>query len=122
MKAYIIFLFQKIFLFLNILKYCKRYCEDKNLPFLSGGVCISACRLEDLRNETCILDNEIIKTQWINNIIYISENGFNYINMVTTQNNDLIILISSYPNSNTRILYGITKEGIGYFDGIKNIQ
>jgi len=119
MKAYIIFLFQKIFLFLNILKYCKLYCDNKTLPFLSGGVCISACRLEDLRNETCILDNEIIKTQWINNIIYISENGFNYINMATTQNNDLIILISSFPNSNTRILYGITKEGLGYFDGIK---
>ena len=107
---------------MNILKYCKLYYDDKNLPFLSGGVCISSCSLEDLRNETCIIDNEIIKTQWINNIIYISENGFNYINIVTTQNNDLIILNSSYPNSNTRILYGITKEGIDILMELKNIQ
>lgn len=66
-------------------------------------------------NNGCIIENEILKTQWINNIIYLSEEGYPYINLVTSKNDDLIIVISSFPASNIRLFYGLTNEGRGYF-------
>ena len=39
--------------------------------------------------------------------------------MAITKNDDLIVLISSYPESKTRIFYGITKEGKGFFNDEK---
>ena len=36
--------------------------------------------------------------------------------MAKSQNDDLLILISSYPKSNERIIYGITKKGENYFE------
>ena len=119
MKVYNSFIYPQLIIILQIIKDCKLICDDRNLPFLSEGTCISNCSLENFTNKTCIIDNDIIKTQWINNLIFLSENSFNYINMAVTQENDLLIIISSYPASNTRILYGITKEGIGYFNGNK---
>ena len=35
---------------------------------------------------------------------------------MTSQNNDLIVLLSTFPESNERLLYGITSEGRGYFN------
>ena len=120
MKVYKSFLYPKLILIFQIIKYCKPTCDDKNLPFLNEGACISSCSLEDLRDKICIIDNDIVKTQWINNIIYLSGDELNYINMAVTQKDDLLILMSSYPKSNKRAVFGITKEGIGYFNGNKN--
>ena len=78
----------------------------------------NSCLIEELDSGDCILENEIVKTQWINNIIYLSETNYIYINMVTTKNDDLIIVMSSfsdYPTSNVRVFYGLNNEGRGYF-------
>ena len=112
--------FVKFLFLLRIIKFYNFSCS-KNSPFLKQGICVTYCNEEEIKNELCILDNPIIKAQWINNINYISENGFNYINMAITQNDDLIILISTFPTSNKRLLYGITKEGRGYFNEEKKI-
>ena len=103
----------KIIYFLQIIKIYKFTC-DKKSPFLKEGTCVTSCPIEEF-NKSCILENEIIKTQWINNIIYLTDIVFPYINMVTTENEDLLILVSEFPGSNKRVLYGLTKEGRGYF-------
>ena len=113
------FLYPKLILIFKIIKYCKLICDDKHLPFLKEGECTSYCSLEDLRDNVCIIDNDIVKTQWINNIIYLSGDELKYINMAVTQKDDLLILMSNYPKTNTRALYGITRDGIGYFNGNK---
>ena len=104
----------KFITFFYIIKFCVPAC-DINSPFLKNENCTSSCSIQEIKNEDCKIDNEIYKTQWINNIIYISSSIYTYVNIKTTQNDDLIILISSYENPNERLIYGITKEGTGYF-------
>ena len=106
---------QNIVFFINLIEYCKSSCP-KDSPFLKDEVCLSCCTNDEINNKICIIDNEIMKTQFINKINYLSGNGYNYLNMAVTQNQDLLILISSFPESNTRILFGITNEGRGYFN------
>ena len=106
------FLF-KLIIWLNIIKICN-LCE-KNKPFLKDGVCYENCTVEEIKEGNCEVENYIIKTQWIDNILYLTNTFFNYINMVTTKNDDLIILMSPYPASNIRFFYGLNSEGRGYF-------
>ena len=103
----------KFLLFLKCINYSFCSCSiDK--PFKENGICVSSCSKND-----CILENKIIETQYLNNIIKIGPENNHYINIITTENNDLIYLASSYPNDNNRFLFGITKKGEGYFT-IKN--
>ena len=103
------FNFIKLIFFLRNINYCFSLCSVDE-PYNQDGVCVSSCSESD-----CVLENEIIKTQYLNNIIKIGPKNFHYINIMTTENNDLVYLVSSYPNNNNRILFGITKEGKGYF-------
>ena len=87
----------------------------KNNPFRKGGNCIPKCSKEEISSKTCEISNEIIKTQWLNNIIYFGERNYRYVNIETSENQNLLALVSSYPKNNYRLFYGITKEGNGYF-------
>ena len=105
----------RAFVFIQIIKYCKFSCGE-NAPFLKGEECISFCTSEEVKNKTCEINYKKLKTQWISNIIYFSDKNWEYINPMTSQNNDLIVLLSTFPESNERLLYGITSEGRGYFN------
>ena len=105
----------KAFVFIQIIKYCKFSCGE-NAPFLKGEECISFCTSEEVKNKTCEINYKKLKTQWISNIIYFSDKNWEYINPMTSHNNDLIVLLSTFPESNERLLYGITSEGRGYFN------
>ena len=113
-----IFFLHVLFIWFQTFKYCKLNCL-KNAPFLIQGHCAESCSAEDLNNKLCIVENEIIKTQWINKIYLIGGNGFNYINLAESENNDLFVLVSSFPKSNERILFGLTNKGEGYFSSQK---
>ena len=106
------FLF-KLTIWLNIIIICN-LCET-NTPFLKDGVCYEVCTVEEIKDGNCEVENDIIKTQWIDNIIYLTNTFFSYINMVSTKKDDLIILMSPYPSSNVRYFYGLNNEGRGYF-------
>ena len=93
----------KTFAFLQMIKFCKLTC-DENAPFLKGEECISFCTSEEIKNKTCEIKYEKLKTQWISNIIYFSDKNWEYINPMISQNNDLIILLSAFPASNERLL------------------
>ena len=105
----------RAFVFIQIIKYCKFSCGE-NAPFLKGEECISFCTSEEVKNKTCEINYKKLKTQWISNIIYFSDKNWEYINPMTSQNNDLIVLLSTFPESNERLLYGITSEGREYFN------
>ena len=65
-----LFLFKYLY-FLQIIPYCKlSKCNNIDLPFFKGDTCVKSCKLEEIKNETCFLKNEILKTQKINNINY----------------------------------------------------
>ena len=107
------FFSQFIFLFYMI-KFCNLSCEP-NLPFLKNGICVESCTIEEVDSDQCTLKNEIIKNQSINNINDLTPPNYIYFNVLTTKNDDLIILISTYPAANERLFYGFTKDGRGYF-------
>ena len=111
----------KIILFIKAIYFVLSEC-DRDHPLLIGSECQSkACTNEELNNGVCVIKNEIIKTQWLNNIIYLGEKQYLYINLITSENNNLYCVISDYQkeiskSSSTRIAYILDNEGYGLFD------
>ena len=113
-KCFIIF-FNSILLLLEIKYYLFSEC-DRTTPFLKNNNCISSCTTEELKTGICIIENEIIKTQWLNNIINIGQLNYLYINIESSENDNLYCLVSSFPTSNVRKIYILNKEGYGLFN------
>ena len=85
-------------------------------PILKEGKCDSVyCSRKDFNSSKCIINNEIIKTQWLTRIIPISDLNFRYISPVLTKNNDLIIQTSKSTGSPERRFFGIKENGRYYF-------
>ena len=108
------FIFEKLILIFYNVNFINSYCP-RDTPFLKNGQCSKNCESDEIESNICILDNEIIKTQKLTNIIQVGPQDYHYINLVTTENGDLIYSASSYPNDNYRLFFGLTKEGKGYF-------
>ena len=90
-------------------------CE-RELPILKGGNCVlEYCTKHEFKNKTCVKDNQIVKTQWLNNIIWIGDKDFIYINLANNSNGDMIIETTSYPGTEKRYFYGINKDGNPFF-------
>ena len=104
----------KNFLLLIIIHYCSlEKCTDKNYPFLLNNECVQTCQEEEIDANLCKIENEIIKTQYLNSIIYINEEKCIYFNIVVSENNNLYYLLSSYRKSKNRFLYLLNNEGYG---------
>ena len=114
-KSSNLFLF-KICLFLKVIQYCLLNQCNKDNPFLFNGNCAPSCKKEDLDSNVCILNNEIIKTQFLNNIIYIKHEDLTYNDIVISENNNLYYLMSTYPGTNVRLIYLLNNEGYGLID------
>ena len=107
----------KIFIFLQLLYYCLlEKCNNREKPFFLNNECVESCEEEDIKSNLCILDNEIIKTQYLNNIIYINELNIVYMEIDVSENNNLYYILSTYPKSNTRAFYILNNEGYGFFN------
>ena len=76
---------------------------------------IGECLISDFENNICIIDNQIVKTQWINN--FIIREDYDYIDFCLSLNGDLISLITTYQTTSpSRIFFHIEGEnGRGYF-------
>ena len=90
---------------------------NKTHPILKDGNCVSTyCSEEEFKNSECIINNDIIKTQWLSNIIQINENQNRFVHPFLTKDNDLIIQTTSLIYySQKRNYYGLTKEGRYFF-------
>ena len=103
---------------------------DYTHPFKkNGGECIeSGCSFSDIKSGTFKINNDIIKTQWFNNIIDYSVSGINYATVSTTPNGNLICSSSFYNTAKTKKYYfGIKRNGRPFFlqngkDTIYSIQ
>ena len=104
----------KIFLFLVIIHCCLfEKCKNRDNPFLLKGECVPTCKEEDIKTNLCKLDNEIIKLQYLNNIIYFKEDKIEYLNFEESEKNNLYFFLSEYPKTNVRIIYMLNNEGYG---------
>ena len=111
MKNPTLFLF-KIFLFIKLPNYAQLEECTRDNPFLLNQI----CEEENLKSNLCKINNGIIKTQFLNNIIYILENNLLYFNIEVSENNNLYCLLSAFPGSNTRVFYALDNEGYGLFN------
>ena len=93
----------------------KSECERNN-PIMVNGICsLKYCSEEDYNNNICIKSNEIIKIQWLTNIIKIGDLNFRYINFANYSNGDMIIETTSYPPSSLRMFFGLKTNGLPFF-------
>ena len=125
-KSFPILYYIKIIFIINIINYCNSLCP-KDSPFSKNGNCVINCTKEEIKSEKCLLDNEIIKIQWINNIIQVGPPNYHYISITITKNDDLIYMVSCFPSiniecNNIRYFFGLTKHGKGYFTNNDNPQ
>ena len=114
----IISLFEIFFLFQTI-KTLEPSCNITH-PILKNGKCDSIyCTPKEFNSSECIINNPIIKNQWLTNLIPISDLNFRYIDPVLSKNNDLIIQTTKSTGSKERKFFGIKKNGRYYFKDIR---
>ena len=108
-----------IFLFFNItiflLKIKQLLLDDcpYDKPLLYGSKCYDLCSTYNFQHG-CAPNNTLIITQWLNNIMPVSDAKYIYPDIVLMLNGDLIIG-SNNPSIMNRQFFGIKKNGRPYF-------
>ena len=117
-------IFQLIFHFILISFQTKIYIKcicNRNAPILKDGICQSIyCTENEFKENICSIDNEIIKTQWLNNFINLDEYRYRFTNMVITEEGDLILFTSPEETNGQRLLFRLTKNGRAYYKSSDN--
>ena len=109
-KKYLTFI-NKLFFLFQLYKCIDINC-NKSYPILKENKCVlTYCSEEQFNTSTCIINNQIIKTQWLTNIMKISDKNFRYVSPFLTENKDLIILTTSVSGTSERKYFGITNDG-----------
>ena len=115
-KIFLYYLFH-IFIFLTKIRIIKNEC-GKDTPYLRSNICSSnICQDNELSDSSCSVDNSIIKTQWLNNILIFNENNFRYGNFAINDDGDMII---EYSKEGNRLFYGLKRDGSYYFNDDTN--
>ena len=84
----------------------------RETPIYTSNACgLKYCQQSDFLSGKCTIKNEIVKKQWLNNIIVIGDIYFRYINFGLYENGDLVIATTQFPGTITRIFYGIKYNG-----------
>ena len=112
------FSFIQLFIFLiQIYKIININCPKESPISLSNGECVlKYCNKEQFKNGTCTLSNNVIKTQWLTNIIWIGKETYRYVNMANYSNGDFVILTTAYEGDSERMFYGLKKNGEYLFE------
>ena len=69
--------------------------------------CVDQCEDYKYISMECILDNQIIKTQYLNDIIFVGEIDYRYLNFLNLPNGDMIFQTTAFPENYKRIYYAI---------------
>ena len=90
-------------------------------PILKNNICsLEYCSKEEYSNGVCIINNFIIRNQWLNDIISLNDFKLRYNNFAINSNGDLILETSSQNNREIRLFYGLKKNGDFYFENENN--
>ena len=117
MKARYIIITERLFLLIliNLLRDILSEC-DRNCPIWKDGSCqLTYCNEEQYDENICVKNNSIINTQWLNNIIIVSNDDFRYINIASNLNGDMFVETSPISESSERIFFALKNNGRYYF-------
>ena len=96
-------------LILNLLKIISNSC-DRETPILYKGKCESSfCTDELFSSGDCKIDNDIIKTQWLNNIIFMGNEYSAFTLFGKYSNGDIIIFVEDNALSPHRFFMAFKK-------------
>ena len=88
---------------------------------MKNGKCqLIYCDDNEYNSSICIKNNSFINTQWLNNIIKISNDNFRYINIASNLNGDMFIETSPISESSERMFYALKNNGRYYFINSEN--
>ena len=106
----------KIFCLIQIIYPILNKCNKTTPILINNNTCsLEYCTQSDFDDKKCVVDNEIVQTQWLNNIIWIGDKDFRYINFATYSNGDMIVETTSNPGNSKRMFYAIKKNGRSFF-------
>ena len=91
------------------------YCPNKNKPILdvqSNSCVLKYCSKSDFSNNICKIDNTIVATQWLNNIIDFGVENCKYTKSALFSNNDIIFFSAA---KNIPYFYGLKENGRALF-------
>ena len=105
-----------LYLFKKILNSC-----DRETPILHGGICDSLfCSEDQYSSGECEINNDIIKTQWLNNVIFIGNEYSTFTLFGRYSNGDILIFVEDNAYSPHRFFYGLKKNGRPLFTDTNN--
>ena len=120
-KNFINFIIELILIFISI-DSSLNYCYNRSEPLLlkeSNECVMKFCTEEDFKNSICIKDNDIIRTQWLNNIISFGDENCRFTKIAKYSNGDIVAISQiKSGNSYAAYFYGIKENGRPLF--IKN--
>ena len=115
-------IFQILFI-INKKNFTRSICQ-KEKPILKDNICQAIyCSEEEFNNNDCKIDNDIIKTQWLNNFIVFNEYNYRFINIVINKDGDLILETSPEElggKSGKRLFFRLKKNGNFFFKNENN--
>ena len=104
-----------LILILILIDSSSNHCNNKSEPILlkEGNVCVMRyCTEEDFKNNICIIDNVIIRTQWLNNIIIVGEENCRFTKIAKYSNGDMIAISQINPGKSLgAYFYGLKENG-----------
>ena len=105
-----LFIIKLIFIII-ITNSVNNYCSDKNKPILdvqSNSCVLKYCSESDFSNNICKIDNNIIATQWLNNIIDFGVENCKYTKSASFSNYDIVFFSA---NKNIPYFFGLKANG-----------
>ena len=105
----------------HIIKKISCTCDEET-PFNRNNTCSETPCSDSESDNECFIDNDLIKDQWITNLIKIGPENYTTIDILKTDKNELIVLSSTVPEDGRIIFYGLNSKGNYYYSNqIKNI-
>ena len=116
--------FNIIITFFFLIKICKSDNQcDYDTPIYKDSSCqLVYCTESQFKDETCIIKNNKMKSQWMNNIIVFNEVKYRYCNIVINSQGDLIAEYSTEENNGIRLFYALKQNGNIYFTNSENAE
>ena len=104
----------KLITFLSLFYFSLNNCNNRALPIflpLDNQCVMKYCQKEEFINNTCVKDNNIIKTQWLNNIIKFGVENCRYSKIAKFSTGEMIVI----SNNKSPYFYGLNKDGRFFF-------
>ena len=107
-----------MFIYIFILKFIFLYSEcEINTPILTQNGCqLKYCSQESFNSGECTVNNPIIKTQWLNDIILFNFDILRYGNFAINSKGDMIFECLTEETNGIRLFYWLNNDGSFYFE------